>query len=145
MRKITEAQVAYVAGFYEGEGTFCIVEDSNHKHRHPTISAGQENIEPLVYILKVMGLGRITSGHSPKYRHSVSGRQSMMDFIKMIYPYLRSRRTKKRAWCVYHFAKLLNEHGRNNGVTGKNLESRNGIYKTWKTTVRPRRIKGKVK
>ena len=156
MKKITKVQAAYIAGFLEGEGCFTINPQSsrplsgNRVNLIPRILTSQKDLTPLTYLLQSTKVGsicyRLKNG-SPKssiYTHQIKGRQSLMDFIRAIFPYLKSPRTKKRAWCVYQMAKLRDSKGRKI-VTDKNYKSRMKIYKIWKTTQRPRRIKGKVK
>ena len=148
MRKLTDGQIGYIAGFYEGEGCFAIInvtrEKSNGDLRHhlrPFVGATQRDPIPLLYILETTGLGNVRyrkgnppSGN-PSYRHGCVSRSEILDFIKLIYPYLKSPRTRKRAWCVYHLTKLLNNRTEF-PVTKENQQSRARIYKIWGTTRR---------
>ena len=156
MKVLTKEQAAYIAGFLEGEGSFYINRSKRKSSSGrftsiiPRIQTGQQDATPLRYILEVTGVGHISYNprksdwRNPSYRHLVTGRRHVISFVKAIYPYLKAPRTRKRARCVYQMAKLLNSPGTNH-VTNRKYEARMKIYKTWKTTVRPRRIKGKVK
>lgn len=154
MKKLTKEQAAYIAGFLEGEGCFFISCPSRRASDgklslQPLIRTGQKDPDPLTYILKATGLGNISycvrdSGFS-SYTHVIYGRENIISFVKVIFPYLKSLRVKKRAWCVYRMAKLLGNRGYY--ITDANYEAKLKIYKIWETTRRGKRAQkvGKVK
>ena len=156
MRKLTRWQTTWIAGFLEGEGSFVIsyqakkLSDGRSNFRM-RISTGQKDPIPLNYILKTTGIGYLNYKEKSReigsfsYHHQINKRQDIIDFIKAIYPYIKSPRTRKRAWCVYRMANLINCNGSNERITDDNHKSRIKIYEIWKTTRRPRRTKSKVK
>jgi len=142
MKKMTAVQAAYIAGFMEGEGSFFISKrrkGSLSGRLSPHISVGQKKPGVLVYLQGIVGIGYVhyisrSSGFNrdPYYRYTITGHRSIKDFVRAIYSHLRSPRTRKRAWCVYQMAKLINPSGKH--FTKKQYEARMKIYKIWEVT-----------
>lgn len=139
IKRITQEQKAYVAGFIEGEGSFVLAKSRAHD---PRISTGQKNKAPLVYI---QGLFGGTIHYRPKtnaYLHRLLKSEDLITTVKSIYPYLISSRAKRRAWCIYKMAKLLGKRGIKHRISSSEQEQREEIYRVWNSTRRP--VKGRL-
>ena len=85
--------IAFVAGFYEGEG--CCGQDHNRASFHVTI--GQNDYEKVQWLKRFFG-GHISDGHTPKgkvfYSWRLSGGRAR-GFLMTIYSFLSLRRKQR--------------------------------------------------
>ena len=88
MNKISETEAAYIAGFFDGEGS--IHPDPGGSLR-VVISICQKKPEPLLRIQQILGIGRVVQHNSKRwgvsYRYKISSRKQSEDFIHAILPY----------------------------------------------------------
>jgi hypothetical protein len=120
VQDITEVQAAWVAGFYEGEGTIHLGgKTGGYKQLMTQISqCGEEVPEPLVRVCDWTGLGKVfgpyqnNSGFArrsllqPKWIWQTTGERDVTAFIALIRPWLSERRIKQadgvlEAWVEY--------------------------------------------
>ena len=140
--KLTAFQLGYIVGFLEGEGSFILFKN---KGRYTSrIATSQKDPKPLLYVQKLIGgyiryEPRKGSEKSPTYQHDIFDQQTIKKIIQVIYPYLISPRTRKRAWCVYRMATLKNKTGGKIILSKENLAERKRVYKIWETTRRPKK------
>ncbi len=94
---ISVKDIAWAAGFLEGEG--CFASGKNvHKDRVPSVTAAQVDIEPLEKLQRILG-GYIRPGspvknQSPYWNWGVYGRQAV-GVMYTIYPLLSHRRQER--------------------------------------------------
>ena len=142
MKEITNEQIAYLAGFLEGEGSFCITRP--HNSYRPLVRVGQKTPKVLIFLQETSGVGKIRrtirfrkGKYSAFYSWDVEKREDLVDLISKIYPYLVSTRTKRRAWCVLRSAKIRgNFKGSRPRISRENLSERGRLYEIWSTTRR---------
>lgn len=86
-------EVAWAAGFYEGEGTIYLSRTS------PRMYVTQVNVEPLSRFREVLGVGTVRGpyqqknpGSQPIYKYTVNGLEKVQAIIAMIWPWLSDRR-----------------------------------------------------
>lgn len=91
--------IDYIAGFFDGEGTFGVY-GSNQK---PNISVTQTEVEILREMRDFVGLGNIykekirNKNWSQSYKWSITGRENCLTFISLIKPHLRLKRKIDKA------------------------------------------------
>lgn len=89
MKKISQTNAAYIAGFFDGEGCICTVGSSKC---HLSISIGQKFPNILYHIYKIIKLGRVrkhnhyTRPHTT-YNLTITNRKQVKNFINLILPY----------------------------------------------------------
>lgn len=87
---------AYVAGFYEGEGTIvCSLQARKNvpDYPHITIQIPQNYIEPLLIVVEWFGCGVIDEKRGGvNYVYRIQGYNKCREFIGGIYPLLSTRR-----------------------------------------------------
>ena len=146
MMRVSVAQRAYIAGFIEGEGSFCLTRPMRkkqgvpqyHYQIRPSISVSQKNKRPLEFIQKIYG-GRIRyvkhTGVNATFLwfYDLRTRQGILRLITDIYPFLIASRTRYRAACVYKLAQLLGvgKYLGNQRLPQENLDKREKIYSLW--------------
>lgn len=91
--KELNTQLAWVAGFFEGEGNFG---PNKKKGRYlcPVVQIAQVGREPLDYVQKVMGLGKVKGPYGPYksnkqayYVYMAYGQDALL-FVDRVLPYL---------------------------------------------------------
>jgi hypothetical protein len=95
----TSEHISWVAGLFEGEGTFHLNVANNRTTA--TISISSTDFDVVAKIKAIVGKGNIhhaklLEGRKPSYRWQMAGKEKVVRFIEVIYPLLHSRR-KKRA------------------------------------------------
>lgn len=93
MNKILATEAAWLAGFFEGEGSVGVY------NNQPRLSIGQHyrSVDTLERVLEITGVGaihgpyRVDSG-SPICGYQVTKLHDVYSMIKVIYPYLLTRR-----------------------------------------------------
>lgn len=84
----TPADVAWAAGFAEGEGCF-----KTHKKRSPCVTVAQKDPESLYRLLALYG-GFMSQAKSGVWYWFVYGKRAVR-FMEDIYPWMSSRRREK--------------------------------------------------
>jgi len=147
MKKISDEQAAYLAGFLEGEGCFFVA--NPRKQRNALVSVNQKSPEVLHYIQEITGVGHIERrirsprppsswevGGNPIYFWRTHKQKEVIPFIRRILPYLINKRTRKRAKCVLYLLRSrvkYNRNGRKNLPRKVEREAR--LYKIFETTM----------
>jgi len=87
--------LAYLAGFFDGEGTICICKRANRNSFTLRIAIGQMERAPLVLFENAFG-GRIhqlkRGARSDMLQWNLMVRDQQIGFLRMMLPYLRSKR-----------------------------------------------------
>lgn len=149
MRKISDEQAAYIAGFLEGEGSFGI--DNPEDRWRARVTVGQKSPQVLNYVREVTGLGyvRKTIPHvrnawgterSPTYYWVLNHRKEVRPFIRRMLPYLINKRTRLRAKCVLHMVGLRIKYGRGHP---KKIKEAKKLYRIFETTMVSQKNGGK--
>ena len=143
--KVSQSDLGYIAGFLEGEGCFHISHPRGKKYKDPqvylpVIMATQKDPEALVFMKNLLGFGRLSykekngRKQTPIHLYHVKDRESILKLIKMIYPHIKSRRIKRRAWGVYHMAKLKRTKVGLPRLTDREKRNRRRVYRIWNKT-----------
>lgn len=105
MREVEK--IAWIAGFFEGEGNFG-PNTKQKKYHCPVVQIAQTYREPLDFIYQYTGFGKVygpygpyTTQTKPYYQYSIYGNDAL-EFIDMILPFLFSKGDQVR--------KVLNEY-----------------------------------
>ena len=105
MRKLSNINLAWIAGFWEGEGTLTI----RKKYRNFNISVAQNEKKVIRFIKKLIPSGSIYT-HTCKKTIMTSfmlhGIGASLAFIKYILPYIHSQKRKKSIIRFINIAKL---------------------------------------
>jgi len=106
---LTEKELSYIAGFIDGEGSFCIAK-CNHSTKWvsltPLLSISNSNKEILLWIQKKIGKGTIVKdvrkgkNYKTRWQYSKQG-FGLLPFLLKIIPYLRIK--KKHAILLKKF------------------------------------------
>jgi hypothetical protein len=98
---IAQVTLAWIAGFYDGEGSFSIVNTHQGRYQSPRISLYQKDPEPLREIQSILGMGHISKDSHECHRLRIGRRADTIRFIHLVGPYLRlpHRRSKVEALC----------------------------------------------
>jgi hypothetical protein len=85
---MSDIELAWAAGFFDGEGTTCCVIDKN---RHISLSVSQKERDPLERFQSAVGLGSIygpsTSQKAP-WRFSTGKLEDVKIIMRSLWPYL---------------------------------------------------------
>jgi hypothetical protein len=108
-RTPTEAEVAWAAGFFDGEGSVGIYLYTG-KNRHAfnlQMTAGQVDIRPLLLLREIFG-GRIETQYAGKagrgrtlWRWSAGGREAIGEALRAMIPYLVVKREQAQVVLDY--------------------------------------------
>jgi len=105
-----EAQLAWVAGFYEGEGTFTHRRLTYRNRRgeirdrhtvRSVVRIGQQNLEPLKRCVRYTGLGHINGPYISRRSHhrywvwTIGQTEEVAKFVELISPYLSKKRLEQ--------------------------------------------------
>jgi len=95
MNKILATEAAWLAGFFEGEGSTGIY------NKQPRLSIGQHlrSVDTLERVLEITGVGAIYGPYrqetTPVCFYQLNTANEVYKFIKVIYPYLLDRRKQQ--------------------------------------------------
>ncbi len=95
-----DAELAYAAGLFDGEGSISLVRQKNNRSHSPQVSVASNDFEVLVWFQKRFG-GSIVTKQPRKPTHSVSYDWRLTDrralaFLQLIRPYLVIERKIRR-------------------------------------------------
>ena len=95
-----DAELAYAAGLFDGEGSISLVRQHNNRSHSPQVSVASNDFEVLVWFQKRFG-GSIVTKQPRKPTHSVSYDWRLTDrralaFLQLIRPYLVIERKIRR-------------------------------------------------
>ena len=99
LRNMSEAELAWVAGWLEGEGCFQVQRASNYIY--PKILAASTDLDTLEHVLKITGVGRITYRKKEKSHHKdcwtwqVTRHHDAAALLRLLEPRMMSRRARK--------------------------------------------------
>ncbi len=116
---MSEAFTAYVAGFFDGEGSISIKNTSKHTSYRLSISIGQRRPEPLFMIQSRWG-GSIGKREANNFSTLLMFSKQAISFIKDIYPYLVVKR--KQAEIAIKFQAGKENTGRRGMSIGRKEE-----------------------
>ena len=81
----------WLAGFWEGEGSFCIVKHNNKKNFRFIFQISQDNIGPLIYIKNKLSTGHIATSTTLEKKHynfRICKQDEIIRIINYILPFL---------------------------------------------------------
>lgn len=100
---MNEINWAWVAGFYEGEGTIVV---NNTKALF--VSICQKDPEPLYMVQKKVGYGSVVGPYANRkshlYFYQIGKQKLAFDFCRNVWPWLSIRRQEQIASCFDKFA-----------------------------------------
>ncbi len=137
VNKLTKVEAAYIAGIVDGEGTITLTRRNSYKQRHVVLTVSNNELILLRYILKTIGVGKITIKnvrsikHSLGYTYQISNRLAL-DVIRYVYPFLR---THKRLRAQLVLQKYLALTPRNGKYTPKMLLKREKFVEKFFTLI----------
>ena len=121
--QIAKSIVAYIAGFFDGEG--CIhARIRNNAQPNAVLTISQKNPKVLYWITKTVGYGHVTECYNEKWVRNiwrVTGRDKTKSFIKMILPF--SKVKKKQLQVGLKLLALIGKPG-DHPVSKSNLTKR---------------------
>jgi hypothetical protein len=127
VKKLTEAQAAYLAGIVDGEGTITLTRRNTYRQRYLTLTISNCEVRLLEYVLKLIGVGRITTkrtyndNHSTAYTYQISSKQAL-DVIGAITPFLKTYKRKRAVLALSCYTKLTPRNGKYTDATLKKRE-----------------------
>lgn len=101
MNKLTEAEVAWLAGIYEGEG-YCGISSKRAIH----VSIVMTDFDVMERILALTGIGSLRPGkhaNNPEHKSFLRwgvGSKNAVDFLELILPWLGERRSARASAAV---------------------------------------------
>jgi hypothetical protein len=107
--------LAWAAGFFEGEGCFDSGPSRNPEWRRPIISISQVNREPLDRFQQVMGFGKVYGPYPPRrpndaplHRYQTAKYEYAQATVCLLWPWLTSQRRgqalrmlRRGQWHIY--------------------------------------------
>jgi len=132
---VKTTDLAYIAGFFEGEGCVLIQRRKTSKTVHKIlhflhIEISQVDVKPLLKIQKVFG-GRIYYDKRLRINKWIITNTNAANFLKKIDKFLITK--KKESYTAIKFSKLIRKNGksgRGHGITNLEFKKREALY--WK-------------
>jgi|SRR5215469_7441836 len=95
------ATLAWIGGFFDGEGTIGIRPSPFHENGAVRLSFSQKDPTPLVAIQRILGMGRITKTQSDCHNLQIGKQSDVRRFLTTVGPFirLRHRRLKVEEAC----------------------------------------------
>lgn len=95
--KVSSDHVAWIAGFYEGEGSLCRRKD---KYRNLRVQIMQVEREPLDRVAEWTGVGKVFGPYQQKNRpstqpyfvYAIGALEETLEFLWLVFPWLSARR-----------------------------------------------------
>lgn len=120
MKKLSNNTCAYLAGFWDGEGTFSITKRPSKKspcgyEYQPFAEAATTNEKISVWLQSTLGVGFrfFTPRNNPNargaYAFMITGTQKVIEFIDLLLPYLIIKKKvalELRKYCVSRLEKM---------------------------------------
>jgi len=92
MNKITKEQAAYIAGFFDGEGS---ISSPLVRSRRVRIAIGQKNLQVLQCIYQMLGIGHLHRRNKhTTYSYHIDNKKDVLDFIHLVQPYCVVKKEK---------------------------------------------------
>ncbi|MCA1061284.1 LAGLIDADG family homing endonuclease [Rossellomorea aquimaris] len=112
-------EAAYLAGIIDGEGSITLTRMHDKEHRRPCITVASTDYELLEY-LQILTSGQITKKknyhpdrHLDSYTLSVKAKNQVLYILKLVFPFLRVQKKKKRAsWILDHYDRVTVRNGK---------------------------------
>ena len=117
VRILSVEESAYLAGIVDGEGTITLTSRNKGQNRRLVITVSNTERELLEWVLKVVGVGVITTKklyeerHSAPFAYSVSNNQAY-DLLKQIAPHLKSYKKYRANLALENYHKLTPRNGK---------------------------------
>jgi len=118
INKITNEDLIFMAGLFEGEGCIAIssksIKDSKRRRHHLRVMVGNSDLSILKIFKDAFGVGTIlhkkrTAESVFKFYSWVCCGQNAAFVLENLYPFFRSKRKKKEAELGIEFQKTLND------------------------------------
>lgn len=128
---LTEPDIAWFAGFFEGEGSIRLSSHNNRNGRvyaTPCIDICQVNVIPLEKARdifpdsKIYGPYQYTSNRQPHFKWMVQGREKVEKIYKLIAPYLSERRVNQFQNTFLEHDSLVNRPKLKTGPKSKGVQ-----------------------
>lgn len=94
-----EEELAYIAGFWEGEGHAGIYSAGRSVPKKLTVGISQKNLQILLEIRNLFDYGHICRPRDGVYEWRVRGKKAK-DFLRHIYPFTKFRHKQVRALMI---------------------------------------------
>lgn len=109
----TQAEKAWAAGLFEGEGS-CLVGGSGN--RQPRVQMVMTDREPITRFQRIVGCGQVASypsysGHKPTWRWNVQGQEDVLAVLALLWPWLSPRRQEQAAEVIERASKMNDGRG----------------------------------
>jgi len=117
VRKLSDAEAAYIAGIVDGEGTISLVRHHGGENRRPVISVANTEYALLQYLQTTVGAGRITNKrisrlhHTPSFTFAIYSRQALA-LLTQITPFLRTCKRARAELLLQSHLALTPRNGR---------------------------------
>jgi hypothetical protein len=117
VRKLSDAEAAYIAGVIDGEGTISLVRHHGRENRRPVVSVANTEYSLLWHLLTTIGAGRITNKrisqihHTPSSTFVIRSRQAL-SLLEQITPYLRTCKRARAELLLRSYLAVTPRNGR---------------------------------
>jgi hypothetical protein len=96
----TEAELQWLVGWLEGEGTFYAYTDARTNQIRITVRAVSTDYDMAIKAHQLAGVGTISgpyaySDQKPYWIWSINGKQPCVDFMRLVRPFMGKRRQKQ--------------------------------------------------
>ena len=116
MKHFTKTQRAYLAGFFDGEGTFSIIRRPEKRSPigysyQPYIEIASTNEEIIRWLNNFIGKGftfwRPRNGNAKDaFAQHITGMKTIIEFISILYPYLRLKKEVAKQVKIFCISRL---------------------------------------
>ena len=117
VRKLSDAEAAYVAGVVDGEGTISLVRHHGGENRRAVVSVANTELRLLTYLMTTIGAGRITNKriaqlhHTPSFTYVIYSRQALA-LLRQITPYLQTYKQARAELLLRDYVAVTPRNGR---------------------------------
>ena len=116
-KPLSLADAAYIAGIIDGEGTVTLIRKHKNENRQLAVSVSNNERYLLEYLLKTIGMGKITNkrvrrqNHAPNFTYALYNRQALW-LLEQVSAYLKTYKSLRAKLILENYIRLTPRNGK---------------------------------
>jgi hypothetical protein len=117
VKKLSQANAAYLAGLVDGEGTVTLCRKHRNENRQLAVSISNTDKGLLYFVRGAIGAGKITGkrtvrpNHTPSFTYAIYNRQALC-LLEQIQPYLHTYKFERSLLILEKYSALTARNGK---------------------------------